>query len=436
MSWQGHESPKVKLRSACDRCSANKVKCTQEKPECERCRLLSLPCNYSRSMRIGKPPKSRQRGLSNIDPKTLMGGTVTKKLRPCPSAPESACRGSCEDGDGGPWTETMTFEEMLSRPSPPPFAGPSHNSNRPTNMASTNQDQYYHDKGKHGETMDEMLQTLVPDSVQFIEFPNTAREDQKQHPELRSEEEYSDYRSKSLFEEGLTRIAPDCAGGIMDVLYGEEALVQMPNLPSSTHDGSSNTHLTSSHNCTRAVMENLAKLYQVCAPAGVENGSHPTTDQVLKANSDAMKDAAALLACPCAKDFCFPIILGITACRVLAWYQVVIDMYDPEIPMATMPTTREDIKHCPIAFGAYQLDEEVSQAMTSQFVLRNLRAMTRFVKTYVENFCSDINKNRPGSCSLIYRSLGTFMQTRLGNTIEQLEDRLAAFDGEYTKNIG
>ncbi|KEQ70846.1 hypothetical protein M436DRAFT_65669 [Aureobasidium namibiae CBS 147.97] len=47
-----------KLRASCDRCSASKVKCGQERPACLRCVNSSRPCNYSVSRRLGKPPAS------------------------------------------------------------------------------------------------------------------------------------------------------------------------------------------------------------------------------------------------------------------------------------------------------------------------------------------------------------------------------------------
>ena len=60
--------PQIKYRAACDHCSATKIKCTQERPQCARCRALGRDCHYSRSLRAGKPLRSSQglnRKLSN-----------------------------------------------------------------------------------------------------------------------------------------------------------------------------------------------------------------------------------------------------------------------------------------------------------------------------------------------------------------------------------
>lgn len=177
------------------------------------------------------------------------------------------------------------------------------------------------------------------------------------------------------------------------------------------------------HDCSRLAMDNLSQLYVIYVPPTAMSSGHPSADQVLKANREVMEAAVALLRCNCTKDFSFPILLGLTACKILAWYQVLVDIQNPDIRLTTIPTSR-DILSCPIAFGAYQVDEEVSRAMTSQFVLRNLRLLGRLIGLYVETFCSDTSKDLPGSCEQVYGSMGIYMKTRLDSTIEQLENRL------------
>ncbi len=55
------DSDRTKLRSACDRCHASKVKCNGADPSCKRCADASLDCHYSPTARIGKPPGSKNR---------------------------------------------------------------------------------------------------------------------------------------------------------------------------------------------------------------------------------------------------------------------------------------------------------------------------------------------------------------------------------------
>lgn len=52
-----------RLRASCDACSRNKVKCSKERPTCSRCVHRGAVCNYSPSIRLGKPRVSAQEML-------------------------------------------------------------------------------------------------------------------------------------------------------------------------------------------------------------------------------------------------------------------------------------------------------------------------------------------------------------------------------------
>ncbi|KAF4418727.1 hypothetical protein FACUT_11717 [Fusarium acutatum] len=44
-----------KLRGCCDGCTRSKVKCSGERPSCQRCRIRGLDCVYSQARRAGRP---------------------------------------------------------------------------------------------------------------------------------------------------------------------------------------------------------------------------------------------------------------------------------------------------------------------------------------------------------------------------------------------
>lgn len=50
-----------KRRAACDQCHAAKVKCPGREDPCQRCAQAALPCHYSFTARMGKPPGSRNK---------------------------------------------------------------------------------------------------------------------------------------------------------------------------------------------------------------------------------------------------------------------------------------------------------------------------------------------------------------------------------------
>ncbi|KAJ5207301.1 hypothetical protein N7491_002066 [Penicillium cf. griseofulvum] len=50
-------SSKAQLRTSCDACQSLKIKCSQSKPECDRCGKHGVPCVYSPLRRMGRPKK-------------------------------------------------------------------------------------------------------------------------------------------------------------------------------------------------------------------------------------------------------------------------------------------------------------------------------------------------------------------------------------------
>jgi hypothetical protein len=179
----------------------------------------------------------------------------------------------------------------------------------------------------------------------------------------------------------------------------------------------------SNYQCVRLAMETLDCLYRLSSSANSFDAglSKPTVDHILQVNGDAMEAAATVLACPCTKDFCLLIILAMIPCKVLAGYQAVVNMRDPHIQAAASEATT-----ChEIAVGPYTLDEEASRMVIIQAVLVKLGELSTFVQTYIDTFCFDANKNRQGHCGLVYRTLGLFIQNRLGTTTDVLQEKLS-----------
>ncbi|KAK1770971.1 hypothetical protein QBC33DRAFT_526352 [Phialemonium atrogriseum] len=61
-----------RLRASCDGCFAAKVKCSKERPMCDRCLSCGSNCTYSPSSRAGKPKPD---GGSNVHPSTTQDVT-------------------------------------------------------------------------------------------------------------------------------------------------------------------------------------------------------------------------------------------------------------------------------------------------------------------------------------------------------------------------
>ncbi|KAL1980076.1 hypothetical protein VTN96DRAFT_4665 [Rasamsonia emersonii] len=413
---------RVKLRSSCDRCSANKIKCSQEKPACQRCRSLDLQCIYSRSMRSGKPPRSRQRMT------TLAGSR--------PAASSSGLSAAAVDdikivshGDAAasvPCLEGINLESMLA-----------------TN-AATNQYGLFYENSPLGTPEKFLINASVEyaPNRSFSKQGDTGITDMPTPlPLLQTVDNSPEHKQQAPY---MTP-CPSFSNTPMDT--GFSPLGPPFDKPSMSD---------SSHDCIGLALGTLASLYQLSS-SPYSNGtveelqdnfssSAPTIDQVLQTNSAAIKNAMTLLACPCAKDFCFPILMGVIYSKILTWYQAIVniddDNNDPDVMNGNnsssndiyssySPSKKESVAavYRPFLVGSYRLDEEIGRIMTQQLVLNELREMAKAVGVFLDGFCgsshnNNNNNNMPRTrCSgeHIYLRMGISLDARLRYTIQELE---------------
>jgi hypothetical protein len=58
-----------KAKTACDQCHRCKLKCSRNKPQCQRCESMASPCTYSTGRPLGKPRGStNRRNRKDISP--------------------------------------------------------------------------------------------------------------------------------------------------------------------------------------------------------------------------------------------------------------------------------------------------------------------------------------------------------------------------------
>ncbi|KAJ5998033.1 hypothetical protein N7499_005587 [Penicillium canescens] len=422
------DQAQVKLRSACDRCSSNKVKCSQERPECQRCRSLNLPCQYSRSLRMGKPPRSRQRSS-----KACCHHDHDKALpRLNPSKPAAVAPATNPAVNSKP----KLNDQLLSQ----------------ANEALSTLVPSWSDDFDYESIMNDDNPTIQPLSPYFSDLLGDFTTIAPRHnhpplpncpnvlPDLSKAESISRMLESTLdgaiYEEGCTQhlshqgnlesLTPTSLPGLTFPAKGSNS--NNHHIIQTKVSTGQNPSSSSDHQCIRLAMETLDSLYQISSSAkSYDPGlNKPSVDHFLQVNGDAMEVAATILACPCVKDFCLLIILAIVPCKVLAGYQAVVNMPDPHIQVAA----GEETVCRPIAVGAYMLDEKASRIVIIQLVLAKLRELSRFVQTYIDTFCFDASKNRQGHCGLVYRTLGLFIQSRLGTTMDGLQEKLSALVGE------
>ncbi|EGX93036.1 Fungal transcriptional regulatory protein [Cordyceps militaris CM01] len=77
------------LKRSCEECSSSKVKCSQDKPTCKRCRKQRTACIYAPAKRIGRPRKIRKDESSQPPTVRLLASAASRQGDVDPPPPQS-----------------------------------------------------------------------------------------------------------------------------------------------------------------------------------------------------------------------------------------------------------------------------------------------------------------------------------------------------------
>jgi hypothetical protein len=388
-----------KYRAACDQCSANKTKCTQERPTCARCQAMKKECHYSKSMRCGKPPRARRlllardqstakispRGTTTGDASSSSSNASTCNLDPSEASWDNSTAAwpvFMDDGDGS--------EQVVRLDLGPASRGDS--------VASYSALQY-------------------PDPfLAFADMDFLADMDGC-CPEMDAADDAED----STMQDTATMAAH--AGTVADCL--ELARTRIP--PSDCSPTSSSRN---SDGCMQETIETLTSLFELSRAGGSENSSEekaPSVDQVLRTNVAAVQKIKKLLACPCEKDFHLPILIAVAISKALTWYQAIVSIRDPQTELLAGGRAVDGVTDRPLALGTYQLDEKTSWMMKNQLVLTPLREMLEITAEHQSRFCGATHEGTlAGLGERLYAGLGGFLRSRVEETIREIESRLNA----------
>ena len=70
MDISEYYSSSSELKRSCEECSSSKIKCSQDKPVCKRCRKQGIACTYAPPKRTGRPRKIRK-DSDHSQPRTI-----------------------------------------------------------------------------------------------------------------------------------------------------------------------------------------------------------------------------------------------------------------------------------------------------------------------------------------------------------------------------
>lgn len=326
-----HSHRPIRLRLACDACSATKVKCDKARPACQRCVTHQLPCVYSVSRRHGSQPWYKQIQQRHVqgqhDATSASAGSPNRFLGPSPSARNNE-----------------------------PF---------PLHTAAS---------------WDEFDFALYGDYNALEVFNNNDNDDNNHAVSLSTPSIIGTPSTTSLaaLPESATRREHDCEAQASDIL---RSLYYCPN------------YFTQSS--PAATPANTAAHVEAGLAPSVDDKAIPSVDRIILANRTALASVPDLLDCPCAQYPHLALLYIAILCKALFWYRVAVCAQGTRTPSAdnndqtpsaqhrnaAAPSSRSGgvihMQPAKIHLGELQLDADDQATLQSGILLRELRKMDK-----------------------------------------------------------
>ena len=372
-----------KYRAACDQCSANKTKCTQERPTCARCQTMKKECHYSKSLRCGKPPRARR--LLARDQST----TQISPRGPAGYATSSSNASTCNlDSSDASWdNSTATWPGFLN------------DDHQKEGNEQVDRLDLAHMRGDSVTS----FSAMYPDPfLAFADMEFLAEMDR--YPDIEAADVEDSDMQDTTTHSGTAR----CIESAGDRNTSGRS-------PGSKGCG---------NGCMQETIETLTSLFELPRAVGSNEEKAPSVDQVLRTNIAAVQTIKKLLACSCDKDFHLPILITVAISKALTWYQAIVSIHDPHIEVLAGGRALDSVTDRPLALGTYQLDEKTSWMMKNQLVLAPLREMLEITAEHESRFCRTHEGALACMGERLYSGFGSFLRSRAEETIREIELRL------------
>lgn len=362
-------SPKmtqIKYRAACDHCSSTKTKCTQERPSCQRCLALGRDCNYSRSLRAGKPPRSSKK----------LNNKATAPVLPRPS-PHVTSDFPIDSSSQQTWSNVTT-------PYPTPALTPS------------NGPGYFTPGDLIGNTGSSSSQSLSPTHSDWLLDYN------------HGSDLFGDFKPTSPHPAILESHNRLQFASPMTEMEGEfEELARFHAHPVK--------RMSDTDECVRLATSTLTALYNLPMTTTCDNDRRPTMDEALDAASQALQNLTAVMAYICAKDATLPMVIMSIASKLLAWYQAITCVQDPFI--AGVATARELVADGSSTIGGH---DRFGWVLRHQLVQGQLHGLSNILASFRSCYCTE----KMTEATLMFASMEGHVRTRLMITMQEIDGRL------------
>ncbi|KAF1944574.1 hypothetical protein EJ02DRAFT_340666 [Clathrospora elynae] len=402
-----------KMRASCDACSRAKVKCDKIRPTCHRCGNMNICCNYSPSMRLGKPRRNR-----NPD------GTIMRDVSPVISC------GPLTRPDMIPRTTSFTAESS-PEPTDPFFFGPGtpeyhyQDAFMGSGFDGSQSPAYSDGTGSlvNGWSNEDHMMFGSPAEM-FAPMPHFLQP----HPPYAGHIRSTSLQSQpEMFSPIEALPSPPIASphffGMPDPMFAhqDKIMASPPPIVSAPLPTPLASNSLPNHDCTQFAFQTLNSLYappESQPSSGDFNGTLdglPTLDAVISTNTAAVDKLYILLGCPCSSNPHFSTTIAFTIVKILSWYQAIAGGNSED---SQIEAQREAFTHTHISLGAFTLEAEEEETLRTNLVLSELRKVEKLIDKFSERYCKSANPSSLGIDGGVYVALEALLRTRVRDTFK------------------
>lgn len=372
-----YDASNQKLKESCDDCAISKVKCTREKPTCQRCARRQRPCVYGASRRNGRTGQRVGTRQTSVAPSPVTSDNNAQRGH------HSATKFSFDFVATGNVTDSCPSQVPSSNSIASSISNPSwFDYDFPDNFDFSDMEYL-----KSPDNMDDSLTADGPVLHHIYPIANEAQETIEPH------ELHSDVMPTSIHQ-----IAP---------------VAQM--LPSrfedqrAEHTDSDANHASTTDVCLSTATNLLLSLFPNTNTANI---SCVDIDAILKRNRRAIDDATSILSCDCTKDRYLIHILGLGLLKVMAWYAALIENKQSPADETPRIYNKPSKRRQDSVVGRDMVPELPSESrhegrQAAQAVMGELHHLQRLLKLFCKHFSGgpgekeDVNTaDGCGQCSL------------------------------------
>lgn len=398
----GQKPPKV--RTSCDSCATAKVRCSKERPRCERCIECNFSCVYGLSMKHGKGSKKRRHPAYQPVTDGFQSTPVSSEQKYDDDIQQSFSEllediGSTANvSSTQPWPSTIdvTMKNTTMRSTPPAtaslvfddslWAHAIAHGHAGTNSTGTMSPTIHGPASVYLESLDDTLFSLS--NTDWSHFINSESSNSMSSPS-RSASPAAPNRNAPLH---LPQISNDSSGthDCYMIASSTLAILHVSSRPMPSDSGNEAISTLSSNATARVPMQDAQHL-----------------DEVLQCTRQAMGNVLHLLRCSCASDPQMAMLHASIIIRILFWHQLAAGVkisnslplpswdgspiMDPFVETETTAsrshrsscsTSTVSVSSEPIKIGNYIPDLEDQEPMRRLFLLISLKKLGRLMEIF------------------------------------------------------